>query len=89
MSERESPGKSSLRASALEQLRARIQQRLRERLARGANAANPPPRYDEVFAEGQRHIEELAGKALVDGELEARFSDDIRHSRDRAATEIP
>lgn len=77
------------RRAALEELRSRIQQRLRERLGRVTVAANPAPRYDEVFAEGQRQLEELAGEALAEGEIEGRFSDDIWHSRGRAETELP
>jgi hypothetical protein len=79
-----------LRASALEQLRSRIRQRLRERLARAASAANPAPRYDEIFAEGQRQLDELAGKPLANGEIEGLLvSDDLWHSRGRAETELP
>jgi len=77
------------RKTALDELRSRIQQRLRERLGRVTVAANPAPRYDEVFAEGQRQLEELAGEALAEGEIEGRFSDDIWHSRGRAETELP
>lgn len=77
------------RRAALEELRSRIQQRLRERLGRVAIAANPAPRYDEVFADGQRQLDELAGEALAEGEIEGRFSDEIWHSRGRAETELP
>ncbi len=43
----------------LQQLRARVQQRLRE-LRERPQSVNPPPRYDEIFARGQRWLDELA-----------------------------
>jgi hypothetical protein len=77
------------RSEAVEGLRQRIQARLRERLSQHRRPPEPAPRYDEVFAEGQRQLDELAGDPLPDGEIEARFADDIWHSRGRADTELP
>jgi len=76
------------RSEAVEQLRQRIQARLRERLSQRRRPPEPAPRYDEVFAEGQRQLDQLAGDSLPDGEFEARFADDIWHSRGRADTEL-
>jgi len=48
----------------LEDLRARIQHRLRERRAASKTVPpNPPPRSDEVFARGQQWLDELAAGA--------------------------
>ncbi len=45
----------------LEELRARIQQRLQELRKRPkALPPNPPPRYDEVFFRGTQWLDELA-----------------------------
>ena len=77
------------RRVALEELRSRIQQRLRERLGRVTVAANPAPRYDEVSRRANASSEDIAGEALADGEIEGRLSDDIWHSRGRAETELP
>jgi hypothetical protein len=76
------------RSEAVEELRRRIQARLRERLAHRRRAPDPAPRYDAVFAEGQRRLDELAGDPAPDGELEGKFSDDIWHSRGRSETEL-
>lgn len=45
----------------LQQLRARLEQRLRE-LREGPQSVppTPPPRYDEIFARGQQWLDELA-----------------------------
>lgn len=77
------------RSVAVEELRGRIRARLRERLSQRRQPPVPAPRYDEVFAEGQRQLDEIAGNPVPDGELEGRFADDIWHSRGRAETELP
>jgi hypothetical protein len=76
------------RAEAIAVLRARIQERLRERRAQNAGAPQPPPRYDEVFAEGQRQLDELAGAQIADGPIEAHFADAVWSSRGRSDTEL-
>jgi hypothetical protein len=48
--------------SHLEAARAEFQRRLRERLGRKpVEPAGPPPRYDEIYAEGVAWLDELAG----------------------------
>jgi hypothetical protein len=78
------------RTAALSELRAQIRERL-DAQKRDAKRVmpTPAPRYDEVFAEGQRMLDELAGDPLDAEELEARFSNEIWHSRGRAEAELP
>ena len=55
----------------LQQLRARVQQRLRELRERPQSVPpNPPPRYDEIFARGQRWLDELASEPDSHEEVE-------------------
>jgi hypothetical protein len=77
------------RADAIAALRTRIQERLRERREGRVAPPQPPPRYDEVFAEGQQQLDELAGAPIEDGSIEAHFTDDIWHSRGRSETDLP
>ena len=77
------------REAALSDLRDRVRQRLSERrVARRRARPATEPRYDEVFAEGQRLLDELAGTSLS-GELQGEFSDEIWKSRGRQETELP
>jgi hypothetical protein len=57
-------------------------QRIAESLAakrsrRTATAAVPPPRYDDVFAEGVKWLDSLAGAGSGDVEGEGTFTDDV------------
>jgi len=55
----------------LEELRVRVQQRLRElREAPRTVPPNPPPRYDEIFTRGQQWLDELAAGPDLHGEAE-------------------
>ncbi len=52
---------STLSKTKIEELRARIQQRLQElREKPQVLPPNPPPRYDEVFFRGTQWLDELA-----------------------------
>lgn len=48
-----------------------------KREARAARPAAPPPRYDEVFAEGVQWLDSLAGSSGGEVAGEAQFSDDV------------
>ena len=55
--------------SEIEQLRIRVQQRLRQRRAKPeALPPNPPPRYDEVFFRGWQWLDELAAGPDLHGD---------------------
>ncbi len=71
------------RKESLENLRAKIQERLRSPKAREL-VAPPAPRYDEVFMEGQRWLDALAGDPLEPCEGELEFSDAIWKSSCRS-----
>jgi len=74
----------------LEALRGRVQARLREgTVARRMIAPDPPPRYDEVFREGQAWLDALAGAPAEATRGTATFSDDIWKSRGRRDPGIP
>jgi hypothetical protein len=77
------------RATILE-LRERVQAKLRERAAvRKMVPPEPPPRYDDVFLEGQAWLDALAGAPIEPSEGTVTFSDDIWKSRGRRDPGIP
>ncbi|SRR6266545_830464 len=85
-----SPGRVEReRRRALAELRERVRARLAERLARRRAPVSPPPRYDEVFIEGTRQLDQLAGPRPPEGEAEAVFSDDIWKSPTRGGRDLP
>jgi hypothetical protein len=54
--------------AGIEELRLRVQQRLRERREKpGVVPPNPPPRYDEVFFQGTQWLDEIAAGPDLDG----------------------
>lgn len=48
-----------------------------------------PPRYDEVYAEGVRHLDELAGSPLESLECTALFTDEVWKSKARFDPDVP
>ncbi len=71
------------RKEALENLRAKIQERLRAPKGREL-VAPPAPRYDEEFQKGQRWLDALAGAPVKPGEGELEFSEEIWKSSFRS-----
>ena len=69
--------------------RRRFAEKASERLRRRAEnrAAQPPPRYDEVFDEGTRLLDELAGPPLDVTEGTMEFSDTIWKSPARTGSD--
>ena len=66
------------RKKELQALKARIQAKLAEKKKhRSLVPPDPPPRYDEIFIEGQKWLDELAGVSIDAREERARFSDDV------------
>lgn len=76
------------RKEALENLRAKIQERLRAPKGREL-VAPPTPRYDEVFLKGQHWLDALAGSPLKPGEGELEFSEAIWKSSFRSDPGVP
>lgn len=71
-------------AAKLQAARERVQEKLKEKRAnrKGRSKLTPTPRYDEVYENGMRWLDSLAGSALPE-EGEAVFSDEIWKSRSR------
>ena len=71
----------------------RRRQEIREKVALAAARprapASPAPRYDEVFIEGVRLLDELAGPPPSPLEAEAVFSADIWKSPTRGDPDVP
>ena len=76
------------RNEALAGLRARIQERLRAPKSREM-VAPPSPRYDQVFLEGQRWLDALAGEPVERCEGELEFSEAIWKSSFRSDPGVP
>jgi hypothetical protein len=70
-------------------LRKQVRERLAERVSNAPAPVSPQPRYDEVFFEGLRWLDELAGSSIEPTEAEAVFSDDIWKSGTRGGREVP
>jgi hypothetical protein len=62
-----------------DEAQARIRAKLEERRAQRAqrNPTTQPPRYDDVFVEGQKWLDTLAGEPLEELEGELEFSDAV------------
>jgi len=79
----ESPAKPELKLNEenkrrLQDLKNRIQARLKEKKEHPKLLApDPPPRYDEVFAQGQACLDSLAGAPLEEQEGKVEFSQDV------------
>jgi len=66
------------RKKELQNLKARIQAKLAEKKKhRRLVPPDPPPRYDEIFIEGQKWLDELAGGSIEAREERASFSEDV------------
>jgi hypothetical protein len=77
------------RKAAIKSLRERIEARLAEKRAERQKAVSfTPPRYDEVFEEGVRWLESLAGEPPEPQEGELTFSEDIWKSPARTASDV-
>jgi hypothetical protein len=84
VSEQDAARAAKQRRKIADQLRKRVRARLAEqkRPAEGA-PANPPPRYDDVFFDGQAWLDQQAGDAVPLTQGELVFSADIWKSRGR------
>lgn len=72
-------------AEARIRLNKKVQERIRKRNEQ--SKTQPPPRYDEVFEEGTRKLDELAGPHLDVSSGDLEFSDSIWKSSARTGVE--
>jgi hypothetical protein len=78
------------RKAKLEDMRERFRRHLAQRLASSEMAPpDPPPRYDEAFAEGQRWLDKLAGGRIEPSRGTLIFSDAVWKSGARRDPGIP
>jgi len=78
--------------TTLKKIRARLDERSARLKAAGPRRRvppNPPPRYDEVFAEGQRWLDTLAGEPIGCEEGRLSFSEDLWMSESRRDPKLP
>jgi hypothetical protein len=75
--------------TAAKKLRARVQEKLAIARARQGLRPDPPPRYDEVFAQGVEWLDSLAGPPIEAGSGQLQFDAKIWKSAARREGEIP
>jgi hypothetical protein len=79
-----------LSKTKLKKLKALLRERLDQRQHRSRLVPpDPPPRYDEVFAQGQEWLESLAGAPVEETSGTLEFSDDIWPVRVDIEKELP
>ena len=69
--------------AALRALRERVQRSLASPRTAETISPSPPPRYDDVYAEGQEWLDALAGERIEPGETTMTVHDDVWKSRGR------
>jgi hypothetical protein len=72
-----------------EERRAHVQALLHEKLQKRPHPATPPPRYDEVYAEGLAWLERAAGEPPAPGEGELVVDPTIWKSSSRQDPDVP
>ena len=77
------------RKSDMKTLKEQIQAKLAEKkLQRGQIKLSKPPRYDDVFFEGVKWLDSLAGDPVQEQEGEISFSEDIWKSPARMVPDV-
>jgi hypothetical protein len=84
------PPAASLSKTAVKKLKARIADRLREKREERAAGLEPPPRYDEVFLDGQQWLDSLTEIEPIEGSRgQLHFSEEIWTSPARGDRDLP
>jgi len=83
-----SKSQQKLRQRRLAEIRAEVQARLMS-VKEGLGATQQAPRYDEVFSEGVKWLDRLAGEAVPEREGRLSVADDVWKSETRRDPEIP
>ncbi len=73
----------------LEDLRTRIRERLDSPVGSRKLVAPTPPRYDEIFFDGLRSMDEMEGDSIEPSTGEIVFADDVWRSADRSDPGVP
>ena len=68
-----------------EQILAKLEEK---KLQRAALKYSDPPRYDDIFFEGVKWLDSLAGEPIQEKEGEIYFSEDIWKSSDSLAPDV-
>jgi hypothetical protein len=78
-----------IRRSAMQAIRERVQARLARKKARARRPVGyTPPRYDEVFFEGLKWLDELGGEPVESQEGQLSFSEDTWKSPGRSDSDV-
>lgn len=84
------PEPGRLSKTAVKKLKARIADRLREKREQRVPSLEPPPRYDEVFLDGQDWLDSLSELESIEGSQgQLHFSDEIWTSPARGDRDLP
>jgi hypothetical protein len=83
------PKQARTERESLRALRDRVRHRLAEARTSGTAPVVLPPRYDDIFAQGQQWLDSLAGRELEAGEATMVVDEDVWKSRGRREPGIP
>jgi hypothetical protein len=78
-----------LSKAARKRLKEKIGAMLSEKLAKKKPSAYTPPRYDQVFFEGQKWLDEIAGEPIESQQGQLTFSKEIWKSPSRTDSDVP
>jgi len=79
-----------LSKAARKRLKEKIEAMLSEKLTKKKKpSVYSPPRYDQVFFEGQKWLDELAGKPIESQEGQLSFTRDVWKSPSRTESDVP
>jgi hypothetical protein len=78
-----------IRKERLELLKEKINKKLQERRLQRTVSPIPAPRYDQVFFDGQKWLDELAGPPIESSKGELSISDSVWKSEARCDPDVP
>lgn len=82
---------SEKKAKRLREAMRRVQEQAASRSGKQRELVNPvsKPRHDEVYEQGVKWLDSLAGEPIEPGEKTAQFSEDVWKSSTRKGTDVP